>query len=314
MATPHVAAAAAMVIANGNATTPNEVRNLLESTADDLGADGRDNAYGHGLLNLATALGSTPPPPPPPPEPEANQPPVADAGDDQTVSDDDNNGSETVTLDGSKTSDPDGNIVSHEWYEGTTHLGSGDTLEKTFPVGSHGVELRVLDSEGASSSDSVVITVEAYVPPPPPPVNSILFEDGFESGIGNWTQDNQGDWKSSRRESRAGRRAAEVDGNANNALLISPNLSSGASTQVSFSWLIERGFDNGEYLAMDISTDYGATWTEHRRLRGNTDTEDVWHDELITLGTVNQVQIRFRAKVSSATEDSYVDEVVIEVI
>jgi serine protease len=37
MATPHVAAAAALVIASGNAAVPSEVRSVLESTADDLG-------------------------------------------------------------------------------------------------------------------------------------------------------------------------------------------------------------------------------------------------------------------------------------
>ena len=57
MATPHVAAAAALVIANGDASTPDEVRAQLESTADDLGASGRDNVYGHGFLNLEEALG-----------------------------------------------------------------------------------------------------------------------------------------------------------------------------------------------------------------------------------------------------------------
>ncbi len=74
MATPHVAAAAAMVIANG-ANTPSAVRNTLESTADDLGAGGRDNTYGHGLLNLAAALGAsvTPPEPDPVPEPPSGE-------------------------------------------------------------------------------------------------------------------------------------------------------------------------------------------------------------------------------------------------
>jgi len=56
MATPHVAGVAALVIANGNATTPDEVRSALESTADDLGASGRDDFYGQGLVNAEMAL------------------------------------------------------------------------------------------------------------------------------------------------------------------------------------------------------------------------------------------------------------------
>jgi serine protease len=71
MATPHVAAAAALVIGKGTALTPDAVRNVLQSTADDLGVAGRDNTYGYGLLNVASALGATatvtPPVVPPPP-------------------------------------------------------------------------------------------------------------------------------------------------------------------------------------------------------------------------------------------------------
>jgi len=56
MATPHVAAGAAMVIGNGNATTPDNVRAALQSTADDLGAAGWDSLFGNGLMNLPAAL------------------------------------------------------------------------------------------------------------------------------------------------------------------------------------------------------------------------------------------------------------------
>jgi len=59
MATPHVAAIAALVIANGNATTPDDVRSALETTADDLGVSGRDDNYGWGLVNAPAALAWT---------------------------------------------------------------------------------------------------------------------------------------------------------------------------------------------------------------------------------------------------------------
>lgn len=71
MATPHAAALAALVVANGNAVTPDNVRQALQSTADDLGAAGRDDTFGWGLINAPTALAwsaaPVPPPPPPPP-------------------------------------------------------------------------------------------------------------------------------------------------------------------------------------------------------------------------------------------------------
>ncbi|HDD57611.1 MAG TPA: hypothetical protein ENF43_03745 [Thermoplasmatales archaeon] len=56
MATPHVSGVAALVIANGNAETPDEVRSVLQETAEDLGAEGRDDTYGWGLVDAYAAL------------------------------------------------------------------------------------------------------------------------------------------------------------------------------------------------------------------------------------------------------------------
>jgi serine protease len=58
MATPHVSAAAALVIASrviGSRPSPAAVEQRLESTARDLGPAGWDNRYGAGLLNAAAA-------------------------------------------------------------------------------------------------------------------------------------------------------------------------------------------------------------------------------------------------------------------
>ncbi len=63
MAAPHVAGVAALVLSNGNATTPNDVRTALQSTAEDLGEPGVDTTYGWGLVDAAAALAWTPPTP-----------------------------------------------------------------------------------------------------------------------------------------------------------------------------------------------------------------------------------------------------------
>lgn len=57
MAAPHVAGTAALIISKGVATTSDSVRTVLESTADDLGAPGRDDTYGRGFINAAAAVG-----------------------------------------------------------------------------------------------------------------------------------------------------------------------------------------------------------------------------------------------------------------
>jgi len=56
MATPHVSGVAALVLANGNATTPDEVRTALQETAEDLGPAGWDATYGWGLVNAYSVL------------------------------------------------------------------------------------------------------------------------------------------------------------------------------------------------------------------------------------------------------------------
>ena len=56
MATPHVAAAMALLGAQRPTSAPAELANLLYSTAEDLGVAGWDNTYGHGLIRPVAAL------------------------------------------------------------------------------------------------------------------------------------------------------------------------------------------------------------------------------------------------------------------
>jgi len=65
MATPHVSGIAALLIADG-LSDPLDLRTALTSTAQDLGTPGKDDAYGHGLVDPQAAIGYTPPAEPPP--------------------------------------------------------------------------------------------------------------------------------------------------------------------------------------------------------------------------------------------------------
>jgi len=56
MASPHVAGVAALLISRGF-TTPQQIRQRLAETAEDLGTPGFDNFYGYGLVNAAAAVG-----------------------------------------------------------------------------------------------------------------------------------------------------------------------------------------------------------------------------------------------------------------
>lgn len=74
MATPHVSAVAGVLWGLYPACTADDIRGVMAASAKDLGAPGRDNQYGFGLVQLQAAdtymsvNGCEPPPPPPPPE------------------------------------------------------------------------------------------------------------------------------------------------------------------------------------------------------------------------------------------------------
>ncbi|MCX7568398.1 S8 family peptidase [Tumebacillus sp. DT12] len=56
MATPHVAGLAALIRSVNPDLTPDQVREILEQTSDDLGPSGFDDYYGHGQINIGRAL------------------------------------------------------------------------------------------------------------------------------------------------------------------------------------------------------------------------------------------------------------------
>jgi len=69
MASPMVAAAAAVLRSQDQTRTPAQVQSMLEASAKDLGTAGRDNASGAGLVQVARAAGATTPVAAPPAAP-----------------------------------------------------------------------------------------------------------------------------------------------------------------------------------------------------------------------------------------------------
>lgn len=90
-----------------------------------------------------------------------NQSPSSSAGLDQTFADNDNSGSESVTLDGSASTDSDGTIVSYMWTENEVEIATGATPTVDLAVGTHTITLTVTDDDGLTATDEVVITVNA---------------------------------------------------------------------------------------------------------------------------------------------------------
>lgn len=215
---------------------------------------------------------------------------------------------ESLSFDGSASSDSDGSITTYAWSFGDGATGSGSQPSHNYAAaGSYTVTLTVTDDDGASAQASTTATISAQ------PGSSVeIFADSFENGI--WGQDSQNDWFLSTQRATLGARSAEVDGGASNAQLISNpiNLQGASAATVRFDWYIESGLDSGEYLAFDVSKDGGATWTEYARLRGNVDQEDQWHNAEIPIDGLagsSSIQLRFRGQMSSSTEDANLDNV-----
>ena len=55
MATPHVSGVAAVICGRNPALTAAQARSKLDASVDDLGAAGRDTAFGFGRVNLVKA-------------------------------------------------------------------------------------------------------------------------------------------------------------------------------------------------------------------------------------------------------------------
>ncbi|HKW87592.1 MAG TPA: PKD domain-containing protein [Candidatus Acidoferrales bacterium] len=89
----------------------------------------------------------------------ANQPPVANAGLDQTVPCAGSNGT-TVTLDGSKSSDPDGDTLSFVWTNGANIVvGTAPQVTLTLTPGTYTFTLTVTDAGGLRSSAATHVTI-----------------------------------------------------------------------------------------------------------------------------------------------------------
>jgi len=118
---------------------------------------------------------------------QGNIPPIANAGADQTVTDADSSGGESVTLDGTASSDPDGTITAYEWKQGATLLGNTATLNVNALLGTSIYTLTVTDNEGATSTDTVQIIVNTPTPPPANPLHcGDLDGTSSNSGKNSW--------------------------------------------------------------------------------------------------------------------------------
>ncbi|MBI5707585.1 MAG: hypothetical protein HZC36_11425 [Armatimonadetes bacterium] len=97
---------------------------------------------------------------------EVNRPPVAVAGDDQTVYVDPDTNMAVFGLDGSGSSDPDGDTLTYEWTDPIGQTIDTAWMGATQTPGTYVYTLKVTDPDGLSDTDTVTVTVLPANHPP----------------------------------------------------------------------------------------------------------------------------------------------------
>jgi hypothetical protein len=110
-----------------------------------------------------------------PTPPKPNQPPVADASATVTEVPSANRRDAAVTLDGSKSSDQDGDPLTFQWSQEGTSLGAGEKVTVNLPVGTHLITLTVSDT-AASATTTVTVRVLPVNRPPVADASATLTE------------------------------------------------------------------------------------------------------------------------------------------
>ena len=171
MASPHVAGAAALVIAagisdtNGDGRINDEVRQVLNDTAEDLGDTGRDNKYGWGLVSAAAAVAAVGPT-----EPAVKVAVSTDKsnyinGEDMTAvlaaAVTDENGDVISGLDASSFATTLNGVAVAVTFSETATLGTytGSLDISSLADGSYTVETIATDTRGVSGNGSATFTV-----------------------------------------------------------------------------------------------------------------------------------------------------------
>ncbi len=170
MATPHVSGALALAWSCAPAgTTAAQLRTALQTTAEDLGTAGRDTSYGFGLARadllvnaICTGGGGT------------NNPPVASFTKLATGL--------SVSVDGTGSSDPDNDLLSHSWTFGDGGTATGATATHAYAAaGTYTITLTVTDGRGGSNSTSQQVTVTDPGDPDPSTPNLTSGQTVFVS-------------------------------------------------------------------------------------------------------------------------------------
>lgn len=147
MATPHVSGIAALALAKSVATTPDQVREILQTTAKDLGTTGWDQNFGWGLVNAFAAL---------------NYQKIPNAAPTAVITPLAKSTEKTATkFDGAQSFDVNGDSLTYSWDFGDGQTASGPRPAHSYKEGGeYTVSLIVNDGKTNSQSTTSTIVVD----------------------------------------------------------------------------------------------------------------------------------------------------------
>ncbi len=128
--------------------TVNEIDSIIRDINQSLELSVTELSEGEDILEALASSASS-----------INLPPVADAGDDITIVSNEDSKADVI-LDGSRSYDPDGEIVSWSWISETGRiLGEAPIIKVRLIQGTHSFSLSVIDNKGAKSSSKMTVRV-----------------------------------------------------------------------------------------------------------------------------------------------------------
>ncbi len=328
MATPHVAGACALLLDADSSLTPEELKQVLEDTALDLGDPGKDNDYGSGRLDALAAVESLGSPPPEDPEFDLDSVTVTSDTDSdgliesgesieiEVVIENIGEGSGPSTTGTLSCSDPDITITDDTGDFGTIPVGDTGSATFGFDVDAGADMPNTFDftltvqSEGFDSQD---LFFTLYSP-------ADQIDDDVEDGEWYWTHSGDNDqWHIEDYRSHSPTHSWKCGGpgssdydNDVNASLYSPPVYVDPDAAVLRYWTwyeFQGGYDFGYVEVND-----GSGWTQIKMHRGVQYSWKLWERSLAAYAdSVIQIRFRFESDADTTFEGWYVDDIQVSV-
>jgi len=311
---PTVAGAAALILAHDPTLTPDELEDALRFSARDVGAQGNDNTYGSGLLELAVPSGE---------QPSANTPPtaVADAAlgiTGQAIA------INVLANDFDADGDPLSVRIATASTKGSAVVKSDRTITFTSAlsfVGTTSFTYEISDPDGATHRAVVTVTVTAAVvaPTSPPSGSSLasdLFADTSTSGGTGWS----GSW-SFTGYALPTSLAAPASAPYHLRLragsgLAQRSVAPGSMTSLRLVYRAKiSDFEAGDTAVVKVSKDNGASWITIQTFT-SAHSDDVYRSFDLDLapfgvGSASTLRIAFDSNMNASTDYFYIDDVAV---